>query len=133
MKCFIFDPWNIKIGKGTIINEFSLLDGRGGLKIGDNCSISMYSIIYTASHKTHSESFEYYERSTVLKDGVWIGARAIILPGATLENYCVIGAGSVARAEEFSEKSIYMGVPAVKIGDRSVDTIKDLKHNMFFR
>ena len=133
MKCLLFEPWNISIGSGTLINEYCLLDGRGGLVIGNNCSVSMYSIIYTASHKTHSNSFEYYEKKTVIHNGVWIGARATILPGAVLNNCCVIGANSVAPKGEYEEKGIYIGIPAKKINDRHVAEINELHHHVFFR
>ena len=133
MKCLLFEPWNISIGSGTIINEYSLLDGRGGLVIGNNCSISMYSIIYTASHRTDSNSFDYYEQKTIIRDGVWIGARATVLPGAVLNNCCVIGANSVVPKGEYEEKGIFTGIPAIKIKDRHVTQIDKLYHNVFFR
>ena len=133
MKCVIMEPWNIIIGSGTMINEYCLIDGRGGLKIGNNCSVSMYSIIYTASHKSNSNSFDYFERETIIHDGVWIGARATILPGAIINNCCVIGANSVVPTGEYEKKSVYSGIPVVKIHDRNVGKIDDLYHCMFFR
>ncbi len=54
---------------------------RGGLRIGDDCSVSTESIIYTASHNTNSEKFQYYEQEMELGNGVWIGARSAILLG----------------------------------------------------
>ncbi len=30
MKCFVIEPWNVKIGENSIINEVCLIDGRGG-------------------------------------------------------------------------------------------------------
>ena len=133
MKCVIMEPWNISIGTGTIVNEYCLLDGRGGLKIGNNCSISMYSIIYTASHRTNSDNFEYFEDKTVIHNGVWIGARAILLPGVIVNDCCIIGANSVAVKGEYDEKYVYVGIPATKTHPRNVIEITELHHHMFFR
>lgn len=133
MKCVIMEPWNISIGSGTMVNEYCLLDGRGGLTIGNNCSISMYSIIYTASHRSNSDDFGYYEKETTLGDGVWIGARATILPGVIINDCCIIGANSVAAKGEYEGKSVYVGVPAKKTHNRNVEVINDLQHHMFFR
>lgn len=51
MKCKVRSPWNIRIGNNTIINEECYLDGRGSLIIGNNVSISYYTVIITASHE----------------------------------------------------------------------------------
>lgn len=50
-------PKNVVIGERCIINENSYLDGRGGLRIGNDVSISIYSKIITASHISNSNTF----------------------------------------------------------------------------
>lgn len=132
MRCILFEPWRIRIGKNTIINEYSVLDGRGFLQIGDNCSISLRSIIYSSSHNPHSSSFEYFERKTVIGNGVWIGAGAIVLPGSILNNLCILGAGSVATGKEYKEKCIYAGVPAKEIKERKVAEVS-VNYRAFFK
>ncbi len=47
---------------------------------------------------------------------VWIGSSAIILPGVTIGNNAIIGAGSVVT-KDVDEYTIVAGVPAIKIGD----------------
>lgn len=133
MRTRLLEPWNISIGKNTIINEACILDGRGGLSIGNSCSVSTQSILYTASHTTNSEEFEYYEKETVIGDGVWIGARVITLPGVIIGNYTVIGAYSLVRDGIYDSNSIYAGIPAHKKRNREVKKIKDLNHKMIFR
>lgn len=85
----------ITIGRATSIGRNSVLDARGGLRIGNNVSISPNVKIITAQHKLQSSDFEYVEKFTEIKDYVWIGTGAIILPGITIETGAVIGAGSV--------------------------------------
>lgn len=47
---------------------------------------------------------------------VWIGSGAIILPGITIGDGSIIGAGSVVT-KDVAENTIVAGVPAIKIGE----------------
>lgn len=131
MKCIIRVPWKIQIGSNTVINENCYLDGRGGLKIGDNVSISFFTIIITASHDSRSETFDYIKKEIVICDSVWIGARAIVLQGSKIEKACILAAGSSLKGTT-EAGYIYSGVPAVKRRERGVNEIH-LKHIDFFR
>ncbi|WP_304644499.1 DapH/DapD/GlmU-related protein, partial [uncultured Dubosiella sp.] len=128
----LLSPEKIEIGNNTIINENCHLDGRGNLKIGDNCSISFSVSIITASHMLNSETFEYYEKATYIKDNVWIGANAIILDGTILENQVVIGAGAVIKG--FTEPSgVYIGNPAQLIKMRKKNLKYEIDYKPFFK
>lgn len=125
-------PWKIRIGKRSVINEYCHLDGRGGIIIGDDCSISIYSLIITASHKMHSDNFDYVKSSVDIRNRVWIGARAIVLDGSTIGEGAVIGAGSVFKGSA-EELGIYVGNPTSKIGLRNIsDDFKHVTHPSFF-
>ncbi|MBW8381406.1 MAG: hypothetical protein K0M69_02635, partial [Youngiibacter sp.] len=89
MKCTVIMPWKIEIGENSIVNEHCYLDGRGGLFIGNNASISIYTIILTASHDSRSGNFSYYKSPVVIKDNVWIGARSIIMENSSVEELCI--------------------------------------------
>ena len=124
----IIYPKNIKIGTGVIINEDCYLDGRGGIDIGDNTSISIYSKIVTASHSKSSETFEYHSNKTHIGQNVWIGIGAIILDDSCIEDECVISAGSVFKGK--SEKGyVYAGNPAVIVNERKLVNRYTLKRN----
>lgn len=120
MGTVVFSPQNIVIGENSIINEDCVLDGRGKLVIGNNVSISMRTSVLSASHKIHSETFEYIKRNVVIQDNVWIGSGAIILPGTVLEKGAVISAGSVTKKGNYNENCVYSGVPAIEIGKRDI-------------
>ena len=109
---------NIFIGNNTAINRRCYLDGRGGITIGDNVSISPEVHLITASHDANSCNFEYYTRAILIEDYVWIGTRAIILPGVKLGKGCVVATGAVVtkHVEPFN---IVGGVPAKIIGKRT--------------
>lgn len=119
MKVIVWYPWNITIGNHTIVNEYTLLDGRGGLTIGNSCSFAMWSMVYTASHYANSDSFQYYTRRTEIGDCCWICARSIILPGSKVLDRTIISAGSVFKGES-EEAGIYCGNPAVIVSKRRI-------------
>lgn len=89
----------LKIGKNTSIGKYSRLDIRGGIKIGNNVSISPNVIILTGTHDMQTNDFKYYSLETIIEDYVWIGTGAIILPGVKIKKGAVIGAGSVVTKD----------------------------------
>lgn len=119
LNCFI-NRFKIEIGKNTSINRKCYLDSRGGIKIGNNVSISPEVQLITAEHDINDISFKYVTNSIILEDFVFIGTRAIILPGVHLGKGCVVAAGAVVT-KSFSEYSVVAGVPAKIISTRRKD------------
>lgn len=132
MKTVVINPWKIAIGDRTIINEFCFIDGRGGLNIGSDVSISVYSSILTASHYTNSAEFAYKKSKVVIGNNVWVGIRAIILEGTEVKNGAIIGAGAVIK-KYAEENGIYTGNPSNKIGNRTLDNKYNIDNVTFFR
>lgn len=132
MKVLVWNPWKIKIGENTIVNEYALLDGRGGLTIGNGCSIAMWAIVYSSSHYSDSVNFEYYTKPTVIGDCCWICARSIILPGSEIKDRSVIGANSVFKGIT-NEADIYSGNPCVFVRKRQVDDNYNRQWTTHFR
>lgn len=125
-------PRNIRIGKRSIINEYCHLDGRGGLTIGNDASISIYTKIISASHKLNSSTFEYYPDPVIIGDNVWIGTGGIILNGTILKKNSVVGAGCVFKGVA-DENGVYVGSPARKIKERRLEKPYHLTYAPFFR
>lgn len=117
MGCF-FTGRKMRIGRDTVINRNSYLDGRGGLAIGSCVSISPESYILSLDHDPQSPTFEAVAGPVVIEDYVWIGAHAMILPGVKLGKGCVVGAGAVVT-KDIAEFSIVAGVPAAVICQRN--------------
>ena len=132
MRAVVFKPRGIEIGERNVINEFVLLDGRSGLKIGNDNSISMFAKIYTGTHNSHSDSFEYRGGVTTLCDNCWIGTSAIVMPGSTVNDFAIISANSLFKGVA-EEKGIYQGVPAVLIRNRGVTDKYQLSYLSFYR
>jgi acetyltransferase-like isoleucine patch superfamily enzyme len=109
---------DVKVGKNTWIGQFTILDGSGGLEIGDNCSISAGVHIY--SHNTVrwavSMGKEAYERKSVkIESGCFIGPNSVIKNGVTVERQSVIGSNSFVN-RDVPSYSIVAGSPARLIG-----------------
>lgn len=112
-----YEPKNIEIGEDTHIGDNCFLDGRNKIKIGDHVDIASQVLIYNEEHDTHSEQFEVISGMVTIGDYVFIGPRAIILPGVKIGKGAVVAAGAVVT-KDVPEFTIVGGVPAVKIGER---------------
>lgn len=103
-----------KIGKNVWIGPFVLLDGTGGLEIGDGCSIASGVHVYTHAVQEWviSEGKKPKTRSPVkIGDYVAVGANSTVLPGVTIGHHSIIGAGSVVT-KDVPPHSTAAGVPA---------------------
>lgn len=112
-----FLPINITIGEGTIVGDHVFLDGRASLKIGNHVDIASQVLIYNSEHDVDSEGFNPVEEPVVIEDYVFIGPRAIILPGVKIGKGAVVGAGAVVT-KDIEPFKIVGGVPAKVIGER---------------
>ena len=89
---------NVSIGKNTWVGPFTLLDGSGGLTIGEYCSISAGVQIYTHDSVDYAISggVEPIKRnSTAIGPRCYIGPNTIIARGVTIGEGCIIGANSL--------------------------------------
>jgi acetyltransferase-like isoleucine patch superfamily enzyme len=104
-----------KIGSGSWIGAFTLIDGSGGLEIGVGCDISAGAQIYSHSTvvRVLSERAAPIERApTVIGNHVHVGAGAVILMGCVIGDHSVVAAGAVlTQFTEVPPWSVVMGVP----------------------
>jgi len=121
-----YNPRNIQIGEDSIIGEGAVLDGRDKLTVGDHVDIASEVMIYNSEHDVQSIDFRAIKKPVVIEDYVFIGPRAIILPGVRINKGAVVGAGAVVT-RDVEEYSIVGGVPAEKIGERKN---KDLNYKL---
>jgi len=109
----------LNIGDDSIIGEFATLDTRATISIGNHVDIASGVMIYTSQHDIHSPTFSATYGKVTIEDYVFIGPRAILLPGITVGKGAIVGAGAVVtkNVEPFT---IVGGVPAKSIGKRSI-------------
>lgn len=112
------------IGDFSLINmkyNSSLTEGcvviaKEKILIGENTAIAYGVMLLTSSNPRGplNKMARLYPRKVKpvkIGDNCWIGARAIILPGVTIGDYCVVAAGSVVT-KDFPDYSVVGGVPA---------------------
>jgi len=128
--CRFYRPAGVRIGAHSIINRDVLLDGRMGLSIGDNVSISEGVAIFTLEHDPHSADFANRGAAVQICDKVFIGARAIILPSVAIGEGAVVAAGAVVT-RDVPPYTIVAGVPARPIGERCRELSYTLDYRKF--
>ena len=121
-----FQPKNISLGDDTIIGDHVFLDGRAPIRIGNHVDIASSVMIYNSEHELESKDFRAREEAIEINDYVFIGPRAILLPGVKIGKGAVVGAGAVV-SKDVGAFEIVGGVPAVKIGERKN---KDLHYRL---
>lgn len=104
----------VRVGKNCWIGPHTIIDGSGGLTIGDNCTISAGVQIYSHDNvkQTLSSGKLPIERLPVsIGNNVYIGPNTIVSKGVKIGNFCVIGANSFLKST-ISDNAIAMGQPA---------------------
>jgi len=117
MGCRFFYPKGVVIGEDTVIGDNAFLDGRALLKIGNHVDIASNVMIYNSEHDLDSQDFHAREEEVTIGDYVFIGPRAIILPGVSIGKGAVVAAGAVVT-KFVHDYQIVGGVPANVIGER---------------
>ncbi len=123
---------DVKVGNHTWIGPFTILDGSGGLDIGDYCSISSGVQIYT--HETANWALsggkaEYDYAPVSIGDCCFIGSHSIIRMGVKIGAHSLIGAHSFVKSD-IQSYSIAAGCPAKTIG--RVEVEGDLVKKYYF-
>ncbi|BAS56209.1 MULTISPECIES: acyltransferase [Leptolyngbya] len=119
------------MGDNSVINQKCRIDTRGGVTIGRNVSISAEVCILTADHNLQCSEFLGQVRPVVIEDYVFIGTRAMILPGVTLGEGCAVAAGAVVT-RNVPAFTIVGGIPAKPIGTRSTELSYTIHYNRLF-
>lgn len=114
----------VRLGGGRLIlednaqiNAHCFLLNIDTIKIGKNSTLAYQTTVLTSANPNYpynklSELYPPMHAPVVIGDDVWVGARAVILPGVTIGNNVVIAAGSVVT-KDIPDNSLVAGVPAV--------------------
>lgn len=108
----------IDIGSKCKLNDQVYLNGRSGIKIGDDVTISYGAKIISTGYDLEEwfvtgEKKHFVDKPILVGNHCWIGAGAIILPGVTISGeYVVVAAGAVVTKDITESKVVVAGNPA---------------------
>lgn len=106
----------IRIGKDSLIGEYSVIRGQGGVEIGDRVYTSPFTQIIAVNHVFDDPDRPFVEQGItaqgiVIEDDVWLGAGVIITDGVRVGKGAVVAAGAVVT-KDVPPHTVVAGVPA---------------------
>lgn len=106
----------IKIGRDSLVGEYSVIRGQGGVEIGDRVYTSPYTQIIAVNHVFDDPNRPFVEQGItaegiIIEDDVWLGAGAVITDGVRVGKGAVVAAGAVVTRDVLPH-TVVGGVPA---------------------
>lgn len=112
-----FQTKHVMIGDGSFVNVGCWFEGSGQVDIGRDVFLGPQVMIITSAHDIDPDG-SVLRMPTAGKvrigDRCWLGARAMIMPGVSIGEGTVIGAGSVVT-KDCEPGALYVGVPARRV------------------
>ena len=107
----IWAPWNLVCGEAACIADDAEVYNPACVTIGRDAVVSQGTLLCTATRDYRDASFPLVHGQITIGAGAWIAARAIVLPGVTIGDRTVIGAGAVVT-ESTPSDVVCAGNPA---------------------
>jgi acetyltransferase-like isoleucine patch superfamily enzyme len=104
---------NMEVGDNVVIHRHVLLDDRGGIRLGNDVSVSDYANIYSHTHSIVDQR-DVTNATTVLEDGVRVTYHATVLAGVHVGEQGMVGAVAVAT-KDVKPYHVYVGIPAKSV------------------
>lgn len=107
---------NIYIAKHAEINEGCFFLSKDKIEIGENSTVAYQVTVLTsanpnAKYNLLGKIYPPITAPVIIKENVWIGARAVILPGVTIGAMSIVAAGSVVN-KDVPTGVLVAGIPA---------------------
>ncbi|MCC6369607.1 MAG: acyltransferase [Bacteroidia bacterium] len=119
--CVIDGTKNVFIGNNVIVPENTRLitdpsDKNSTIIIEDSVLFAPNVSVYATTHTFNSTELPVKQQalknsSTIIKSGAWLGVNVVIMPGVTVGKNAVIGANSVVT-KDIPDYSVAVGAPA---------------------
>ncbi|UCG92456.1 MAG: acyltransferase [candidate division WOR-3 bacterium] len=124
----------VNIGEHVYIGPYTEIDLLYPhlITIEDYVSIGMHTMIFAHSNPTNSylikaQLYPRMVKPVVIKRGVWIPPGCIILPGVTIGEHSIIGAGSLVN-KDIPPKTLAIGSPAKPVKNLDIEEPDVEKH-----
>lgn len=110
-------PWHLTVGDYVWIGEGVWIDNLVKVAIGSNVCLSQEAYLLTGNHDYKDPAFGLVLGEIEIREGAWIGARAMVCPGVCVKESTVLTAGSVLRSDS-EVAGVYSGMPAARVRRR---------------
>jgi putative colanic acid biosynthesis acetyltransferase WcaF len=114
----IWAPWLLKTGDVVTIAGGVNIYNPAEVEINDRSVLSQDCYVCAATHDYNNRDFSTVSKRIVIGPVSWICAKAIVLPGVTVGEGAVLGAGAVT-SKDLKSWCVYVGNPARLIGQRN--------------
>ncbi|HEY0118689.1 MAG TPA: acyltransferase [Cellulomonas sp.] len=109
----------LTLGQECFVNNDVYFDCDGDVTVGDATLFAVGVTVLTSDHELRGPEWDLaysppIARPVTIGSQVWLGARAIVMPGVVIGDECVIGAGSVVT-RDCAPGGVYVGSPARRI------------------
>ncbi|SCM66073.1 hypothetical protein KARMA_0245 [Donghicola eburneus] len=122
------NPERITAGRGLHLGAESTLwagPAFGAIHIGNDVLMGPSVLVTAANYRFNDgqpvTSQAMDEADVVIGDDVWLGARALVMPGVTIGDGAIIAAGAVVT-KDIPAFAIAAGVPAKVVGERRLES-----------
>ena len=120
----------IRIGRDSLISEYTVVRGQGGVTIGDRVYTSPMTQIVAVDHVFDDPERPFVEQGIsaqgiVIEDDVWLGAAAVITDGVRVGRGAVVAAGAVVTAD-VPAHTVVAGVPARVVRQLGEDRVRGI-------
>ena len=106
----------IRIGRDSLIGEYSVIRGQGGVTLGDRVYTSPGTQIIAVNHVFDDPARPFVDQGItaegiIIEDDVWLGSNAVITDGVRVGRGSVVAAGAVVT-RDVPPHTVVGGVPA---------------------
>jgi putative colanic acid biosynthesis acetyltransferase WcaF len=103
-------PWNVTLKDRSAIGERAWIYSLDKIVLYEGSTVAQESFICTGSHDFSTPDYVLVTAPIIIQKDSFIGARAIVLPGVTIAEKTIIGAGAViSKSTEIN--GVYIGNP----------------------
>lgn len=113
----VYMPWHLELRDRAAMAPESEAYTLGRVVLGARCTVAQQSYLCTGSHALEDARLPLTTAPIEVGDDVFIGMRALILPGVRLGEGCVVAAGAVV-VKDVEPWTVVGGNPAKPIGRR---------------
>ncbi|MBZ4033605.1 putative colanic acid biosynthesis acetyltransferase [Flavobacterium sp. 17A] len=113
-------PWNLILHDRACLGDRTNAYTLGIIEIFEGATVAQEVYLCSGTHAFENPSMNLITKKITIGKGVFIGVRAIVMPGVTIEENAIVGAGSLVT-KNVEKNNVVAGNPAKFIKTRSFE------------